>query len=275
MPNGRKKRSARNHKAADKNKATQAKVPAAKVTDLVIEGGKVVQGMIVGPQISSFLFWNDPPQPDPLFAPFYRRAVTGDFQALVDFYRQHGHDLGGGAFFQCIGYLAALGSPQEMKVVEKIMGINARGGPLTSTVAKRGSIREWEHRVLPIAQAARKWISEQPRAGGQPWNVTSGREKLWSDYLREKIRPKDSAAFSSLLTNFSRDGTETVGNNHRAALTPKESRVQQRESQRFITSLALSHGVIPKPLFFMLAQTTPRRLSSSTAVRRFVEKIVI
>jgi hypothetical protein len=230
--------------------------------------------MISGPQLSSFIFWNDPPQPDPLFAPFYRRALTGDPQALVDFYRRHGNDLGGGAFFQCIGYLAAAGSPQEMKVVEKIMRINARGGPPKSSVAQRESIRTWEQRVLPMAQAARKWLSEQRRADGHLRNIPSGREQLWNNYLRQNITAKDSAVFPALLANFGHDGTAPVGNNHYMTLTPKESRAQQRDSQRFITSVALSHGVIPKPLFFMLAQTTPQRLSSSIAVRRFVEKIV-
>ena len=273
MPKGRIKNSACGHKDAGKSKESRAKVPATEVRDALIEGGKVVHGLTVGPHLSSLLFWTNAPQPDPIFTPFYRRALAGDLQALVEFYRKHG-TAPSEAFFQCIGYLATAGSSEDIKVVEKIMRINARGGPPKSSVAKRDSMRNWEQSVLPVAQAASRWISEQRRPERQPRNVPSGREQLWNNYLQQNMLPKKSTAFSAILTNFGHDATAPARKNHYVKLTQKELRVQHRDFQRFITSVSLSHGVIPKPLFFMLAQTTPQRLSPSVAVRRFVQKIV-
>jgi hypothetical protein len=74
----------------------------------------------------------DPPDPDEHFAPFYKRVGSGDLSAFVDFYRAHGLSPGA-AFYQCIGYLAAHGSVEETKIVQKIISINLHGGPRTSS----------------------------------------------------------------------------------------------------------------------------------------------
>ena len=250
-----------------------------------LQGGRIESGFFSGPHFSSFWLWPDPPDPDPDFAPFYRRAISGDFRALVDFYRVRGTSLGT-AFFQCIGYLAACGSAEEAKAVQKIISINLRGGPQKSGPAKKESVLEWERQLLPPAQLAAKWISQQRERDRAEKHPPFTRERFWQKYLDQNLNPATPRARQHV------DGVvdAQIGTqpSYRVAVSPQSSgkkprglvlsrdemRARERGIRNHTTMVALGHGIIPKELFLELAQTTPRPLSPSVAVRRFARKLV-
>ena len=261
------------------------KEPAQPNSEFELRGGKITSVSFFGPHIPSLWFWSDPPDPDEQFAPFYRRAVSGDLNAFVDFYREHG--LGPhSAFYQCVGYLAAHGSVEETKIVQKIITINLRGGPRTSGSAKQGLVRDWEKRLLPPAQFAAEWISQQREMNCKENNRPVNREATWQRYADQNLNPAspgirqhiDSASSWEVGSQPSyriSDSCNPSANKPRAMeLTIKERKAAQRSGRNHITSIALAHGIIPKELFFDLARTTPEPLPPSAAVRRFARKLV-
>jgi hypothetical protein len=231
------------------------------------------------------LFWPNPPNPDPDFAAFYERAMSGDLGALVEFYRARGSNPGA-AFYQCIGYLAARGSAEEAKTVRKILSINLGGGPQLSGSAKRELVREWEKRLLPPAQLAANWISQQ-RMKERAQNCRRlNREQLWQEYLDQNLHPATHEIRQHLERGIEAqeriqpqyrisDSAKSSRKKLRAlALTPGETKARKRGIRNYITKNWLAYGIIPNELFLELARTTPSRLSPSIAVRRFGRKLV-
>ena len=266
-------------------RAKSKKELARPISEFELEGGKITGGSFSGPHIPSLWFWSDPPDPDAHFAPFYRRAVSGDLTAFVDFYRAHGLNPRA-AFYQCVGYLAAHGSLEETKIVQTIITINLRGGPRTSSSAKQVSVREWEKRLLPPAQFAAAWIPQQREVNLNQSNRPVNREALWHRYMDQNLNPVssgfrqhiDSASNwevgSEPSYRISHSGNPS-GNKPRATeLTKNERKAAQRSVRNHITSIALAHGIVPKELFFDLARTTPKSPPPSAAVRRFARKLV-
>jgi hypothetical protein len=258
---------------------------ARPISEFELQGGKITRGSFSGPHFPSLWIWSDPPDPDEHFAPFYRRAVSGDLSAFVDFYRAHGLSPRG-AFYQCVGYLAAHGSAEETKIVQKIININLRGGPRTSSSAKQVLVREWEKRILPPAQFAAAWISQQRKVNPKESNRPVSREAMWQRYMDQNLNPAspgirqhiDSASSwevgSQPSYRISHSGNPS-GNKPRAIeLTTNERKAAQRSVLNYITSIALARGIVPKELFFDLARTTPKSPPPSAAVRRFARKLV-
>jgi len=250
-----------------------------------LQAGKIESGFFSGPHLSSFWFWHNPPDPGPDFAPFYRRALSGDLRALLDFYRTHGTNPGA-AFYQCIGYLAAGGSAEEAKIVQKIASINLRGGPQRSGWAKRESVREWEMRLLPPAQFAAEWISQQRKGTPAGRHRPLNRERLWQEYVDHALHPATPGIRQYLESGIDAqrefkpiyrisDSGHSSRKEHRApVLSHGESKARERGMRSHITELGLAHGIIPKELFLELARTTPTPVSPSVAVRRFAQKSV-
>jgi hypothetical protein len=255
------------------------------ISEFELQGGKITRGSFSGPHIPSLWFWSDPPDPDEHFAPFYRRAVSGDLSAFVDFYRAHG--LGShAAFYQCVGYLAAHGSAEETKIVQQIISINLRGGPRTSSSAKQVLVREFEKHLLPPAQIAAARISQQRGVIPNESNRPVSREALWQRYMDQYLNPAspgirqyiDSAssweAGSQPNYRISHSCNPSANKPRAMELTTNERKAAQRSVRNHITSIALAHGIIPKELFFDLARTTPKSPPPSAAVRRFARKLV-
>jgi hypothetical protein len=247
-----------------------------------MHGGKIESGFFSGPHLPSFWLWANPPDPDPVFAPFYRRAVSGDLGALVEFYCAHGLNPGA-AFYQCVGFLAACGSAEETnKTVQKIISINRRGGPQGSGFGKNVLVREWERRLLRPAQSAALWISRN-RAESHP---LSNRERLWQEYADLYLHPTTPGIRQHLESGIDGlDGTQPIYRISDSAhssrkelralvLTQDEIRARRRSIRNHITEVGLAHGIIPKELFCELARTAPTPLSPSVAVRRFARKLV-
>jgi hypothetical protein len=247
-----------------------------------MQGGKIESGFFSGPHLPSFWFWTNPPDPDPDFAPFYHRAVSGDLGALVDFYCAHGLNPGA-AFYQCVGFLAACGSAEETnETVQKIISINRRGGPQRSGFGKNELVRKWERRLLPPAQSAAVWISRN-RAESHPH---LNRERLWQEYADHYLHPATPGIRQHLESGIDgQDGTQPIYRISDSAhssrkklralvLTQDEIKARGRSIRNYITEVGLAHGVIPKELFFELARTIPTPLSPSVVVRRFARKLV-
>jgi hypothetical protein len=258
---------------------------ARPISEFELEGGKITGGSFSGPHIPSLWFWRDPPDPDEHFAPFYRRAVSGDLTAFVEFYRAHGLNPRA-AFYQCVGYLAAHGSLEETKIVQTIISINLRGGPRTSSSAKQVLVREWEKRLLAAAQFAAAWISQQREVNPKESNRSVSRDAIWQRYMDQNLSPVspgirqhiDNASSwevgSQPSYRISHSGNPS-GNKPRAMeLTRNERKAAQRSVRNYITSIALARNIIPKELFFDLARTTPESPPPSAAVRRFARKLV-
>ena len=258
------------------------KEPAQPNSEFELRGGKITSGSFFGPHIPSLWFWSDPPDPDEQFAPFYRRAVSGDLNAFVDFYRVRGLSSHA-AFYQCVGYLAAHGSVEEAKIVQKIITINLRGGPRTSGSAKQVLVREWEKRLLPPAQFAAAWISQQREVNRKANNRPVSREALFQSYMDQNLNPGsirqhiDNASSWEVTQpsyRISDSGNPSANKPRAMELTTNERKAAQRGARNYITSIALAHGIIPKEFFFDLARTTPEPLPPSAAVRRFARKLV-
>jgi hypothetical protein len=242
-----KKSATRKPRANGKRKNRRSGTPTLAVGHVQMEGGRVVVlGSTFGPYPPSLWFWNDPPTPDPRFAPFYARAAAGDTHALLDYYRLHWSDPGA-AFYQSIGYLAARGNVQEVKVIREIMRINQRGGPQTFSDARRESARNLAKRLLPIAQTASSWISQQRKADQRHGHSFSSREVLWQKYVDENAGGETPATLRKQLLNEFGPQKETPPDQARAVrLTNKELRAQQLSNLRFIASMYFSRGLVPK-----------------------------
>jgi hypothetical protein len=169
-------------------RATQERSMVPSNAQFQLRGGVIESGFFSGPHLSSFSLWPNPPAPDPGFAPFYQRALSGDLRALVDFYRVRGSNPGA-AFYTCIGYLAACGSSDEAKTVEKIISINLRGGPQRSGPAKKESVREWGKRLLPPAKSAAEWIAQQRRRDQAENHHPLTREQLSQKCVDQNLNP--------------------------------------------------------------------------------------
>jgi hypothetical protein len=252
----------------------------------LLQGGKIASGFFSGSHLSSLWLWSSPPNPDPHFAPFYQRALSGDLGAFVDFYHKRGLDPGA-AFYQCIGYLAARGSAEETKeIVQKIISDNLRGGPQRSASAKKDSVREWEKRLLLQAQLAGKWISQQRKREGAEDHPPLSRDRLWQKYVDQNLNPATPGIRQHIESGFdAQAGSQPTYrisvSGHSSPKKPRAPvsaiggmRARQRAIRNHNTTVALGHGIIPKELFFELAQTTPRSLPPSVAVRRFARKLV-
>lgn len=239
-----------------------------------LQAGKIESGLFFGPHLPSFWFWSNPPDPD--FAPFYRRALSGDLRALVDFYRTRGSDRSP-AFYQCIGFLAACGSAEEAKTVQQILSINLRGGPQRTGSTTAESVRNWEELLLPPAQLTANWISQQRMKDRAENCLSLNRERLWQEYVdqnsssatpgirqhldsgieaQERIQPLYRILESA---NPSRKQLRAL------VLTLGETNARKQDIRKHITEIALAHGTIPKELLLELARTTPTRLSPSVA----------
>ena len=256
-------------------KKVRPRVAAQPIAEFELQGGKIVRGSFIGSYLPSLWFWNNPPEPDERFAPTYRRAISGDLQALVEFYRRHGTQPGD-AFYKCIGYLAAAGGPQELKVVRKIMSINRRGGPPASGFAKRQLARDWEKRLLVPAQWADKWIWQQRQAEQKQGNVRLSRTELWKKYLSESLdRTVPADLYGQILNEFGLPKPPPQEQIRILKLTEKELRARDRGILQYVTAIYLAHGIVPKSLFFTLAQSCPSHLPPSVAVRRFAWKLTV
>ena len=275
----------RSIKTKRRSRTTQRKAMVPSNAQFHLQGGRIQSGFFSGPHLSSFWLWPNPPDPDPEFAPFYRRAISGDFRALVDFYRVRGTSPGT-AIFQCLGYLAACGSAEEAKIVQKIIGINLRGGPQRSGRAKNESVREWERRLLPSAQLAAEWISQQREGDRAENHPPLTREQLWQKYVDQNLNPVTPGIRQHIESGFdpqvgrqpsyriSVSSQSSRKQSRPLVLSKGEIRAGERDIRNHTTMVALGHGIIPKELFLELAQTTPRPLSPSVAVRRFARKLV-
>jgi len=275
----------RHNKTKRRGRPKSKKERARPISEFKLEGDKITGGSFSGPHIPSLWFWRDPPDPDEHFAPFYRRAVSGDLTAFVEFYRAHGLNPRA-AFYQCVGYLAAHGSLEETKIVQTIISINLRGGPRTSSSAKQVLVREWEKHLLPSAQIAAAWISQQrgvlPKGSTRPMS----REALWQGYIDQYLNPASSGirqhidsassweASSQRSYRISHSGNPSGNKPRVMELTRNERKAAQRSARNRITSIARAHGIVPKELFFDLARTTPESPPPSAAVRRFARKLV-
>jgi hypothetical protein len=272
-------------KTKRRSRTTQERAMVPSNAQFQLQGGKIESGFFSGSHLSSFLFWPNPPDPDPNFAPFYQRVMSGDLRALVDFYRVRGSNPGA-AFYQCIGYLAACGSAEEAKTVQKITNINLRGGPQRSASAKGESVREWERRLLQPAQSAAEWISQQRKRDRAEKHPPLTRERLWQEHVDQNLRAATPGIRRHLESGVdSQRGTQPIyriSDSTRSSrmelralvLAQGEVKAKERGIRHHITEVGLAHGIIPKELFLELARTTPTPLSPSVAVRRFARKLV-
>lgn len=191
---------------------------------------------------------------DERFAPYYERALSGDVEALVEYYKEFAWfepDLGS-AFYECLGYLATSPFPAQHRVVRKIMKL---GVPLEDTITKKKIYQSWKDTILPVAQAAKSWIRRARASKEEP--VTRG--QLWREYWFEEV--------SDLEPHHQRQRRKTLS----CVLTELDS----NSSLPVIAVLnkCLPWGKIPKELFFTLAQTKPT-IPASQAVRRLVCNLV-
>jgi hypothetical protein len=146
------------------------------------------------------------------FRPFYERALKGDLKALVEYYEKSWWraDLGS-AFYQCLGYLAARGLTEHIKVARRVQTINkSRRGASIQGAAKRAIYEYWkkvfirpdrakweqmfnEKMVDRPAYDIRDWLRERRqilRASGK----TKSRENLWDEYASENLPLLNRAA---------------------------------------------------------------------------------
>ena len=190
---------------------------------------------------------------DERFAPYYERALSGDVEALVEYYKEFAWvepDLGS-AFYECLGYLATGPFPAQHRVVRKIIKL---GVPLDTTVAKKRIYKSWAHTVLPMARAAKKCI-RQARTNQEDLS----RNQLWRAYWCEEIP----------------DLKPDQQRKRREQLSRVFDELEIDDSLPLITVLykCLAWNKIPKKLFFALAQRKPT-IPPSQAVRRFVCELV-
>jgi hypothetical protein len=146
-------------------------------------------------------------------------------------------------------------------------------------------VRNWERRLLPPAQLAASWISQQRMNSRANNRHPLNRERLWQEYVDQNLRPATPGIRQRLESGI--EAQERIQPLYRISetadplrkqlralvLTPGETDARKRGIRKHITQIALAHGTIPKELFLELARTTPTRPSSSVAVRRFARKL--
>jgi|GEM_PF-5884685 len=271
--------------------------------------GPIIEGYHSGRRALSL--WLRPPQSqiDEYFRPYYTRVLSGELEALLEFYELRSHQLSP-AFFECVGLLATSPYAYEREIVESILGIGSRGGPHQTTPAKWELAHHWMRRLHPPAREAKQWIKQQRRLAGRKGGPNLTREQLWQKYLREKVGQEKLNQIPGLLTEFGVDWAAAseqeprrhfrqlrhpyrkmaIASRRRKLLAPdawpsareermitkgmtaKELREKRRSIGRFICQTYLSLGVIPRSLFFELTQSQPN-VPPSFAVRRLAAKL--
>ncbi len=128
------------------------------------------------------------------FRPFYERALKGELQALVEYYKESWHrdDLGS-AFYQCLGYFAAKSFPQHVKIVESVLRINKTGrGTFNQRPAKLAVYRNWNETYRRSAKGIRKWLKAKRRKLDTEGLVLT-RQELWRAYTKDNLPELDEA----------------------------------------------------------------------------------
>jgi len=143
------------------------------------------------------------------FEPFYRRALNGDLQALVEYLKESwGRADLGPAFYQCLGYLAAKGFPEHVRIVKAILNIHATGGPWKKTPAKRAIYEHWnkiftQQTVKDFDRAGRPMLGPSVAEEISNWlratrtrlqesGEAATRHDLWRAYVAERLPALDA-----------------------------------------------------------------------------------
>lgn len=203
-------------------------------------------------------------RPSNEFLPYLERALRGDLDALVEFYC-NASTPSEPAFFECLGQLVVRGGG---KIIRRIMNKQMWTGKelkaqvyaglretktqmfgRRSSSASVGPLREvYRGGLMPVAEKAACWIKARKKQNG---NLLTNREQLWRDYVNE----------SKSLTQCSSEERGILTDGHWLNSDKPVSH------ERY-----LQFGIVPRQLFLLLAQTRPKSLAPSEAVRQYMSK---
>jgi hypothetical protein len=182
------------------------------------------------------------------FKPFYQRALNGDLEALVDYFKESwGRADLGPAFYQCLGYLTAKGFPEHVRAVKAILHVHATGGSWEKPPAKLAIYEHWNKKFT------RQIVTSFDNAGGPVLGPSlAGEISDWLATARKRLVEAGEIRRRHDLW--------------RAYIAEKLPSLDVRTSQTSPYHKAL------KELFLLLAQTQPR-ISPSQAARKVACKI--
>jgi hypothetical protein len=124
-------------------------------------------------------------------------------------------------------------------VVDLLQGPQPRGRKKTPE-GQKAEFKYWHAQLQPLAKRAKGWIKKQRHE-----KESMNRSTLWREYVGTEASQPHPDEVAGVL--------------------------QERDSQPPIwPALYLQLGIVPRELFMLLAQTKPRTLSPSTAVRQYI-----
>ncbi len=188
--------------------------------------------------------------PSQEFKPYLDRVLRGELEALVEFYRNSTNPRHG-AFHECVGWLATSPWPEHRRFVRKIM----RSGLFTGSLLQKETFDYWYRWLLPLAKVAKKWVRNRVRNQAS-WN----RNQTWVEYFSQRVRPP----------GLHEKVCPESGHIH-VSLNERNELLAQDESRKPPhASCYVGFRVVPKKLFFLLAEDQGAKWRPSHAVRQYM-----
>jgi hypothetical protein len=177
---------------------------------------------------------------DPAFSPYYQRVLNGDLTALLDYCDVYNEFLDmQHSFLELIGQLVPLQHLGAAKQI--IVEIGRRGESLGFPRAV--TYRHWYNALKLACKIAREFIRAEYQA-----DTSVKREQLWNPYVDE------------CYTSFSYDDKggsrpDEIRKWKEWVETP-DSQGQEPPSLYELVDRFTTHRLVPKPIFFELAQSS-------------------
>ncbi len=184
-------------------------------------------------------------KPSPQFLPYLEKALQRDFGVLLEFYKNAGAPEA--AFSEFVGHMVICGDKAAQNTVRRLMRARPWSGKALLDVVRR----KRDVRLAAIGKNVRDWLEAwRSRQHAQPF---TNREKQWKQYKQEFLASPFSLCPDELKPVFV-SGQFQGG--HRSVT-----------DQNYI-----DYGIAPQGFFSLLAQTAPRQLAVSEAVRTYVRQ---
>lgn len=183
---------------------------------------------------------------DHLFAPYYQRILTGDLAAVSDYRESNsGSFILDSSFYELIGRLVQL---QDVAAAKQIVSENAKRLVDITGLPDDiyGEYEHWYGWLRIFCESARQFIRERYKA-----DESVKREQLWHEYI-------DRYYATNFFGPFNQQNETTLSHDIKELKTWGEQFRADRDSIVDLVERFWCHGLVPKPMFYELAESNRR-----------------
>jgi hypothetical protein len=203
---------------------------------------------------------------DPQFGPYYQRVLNGDPAAVLDYFERY--DTLDPAYYEMLGRLVLLGLRSARHIISEIQGrgnyFEYQPGPfreLPDYVINGFKYREKYDWLKPLCDAARQFIRQEYKA-----NPSVRRKELWDGYVtgfyRQSTAEQNAPARSEAIDKLKASGETVI----------PHIQHNPRQSNELLCDLVdrfSVHNLLPRPIFFELAETNRRADARAERDKRY------